>query len=551
MLGRAGYRNVDVLADPLLAIGRVLDSTPDLILLDLHMPGLDGLGLLRQLSQITMTGTYLPIIMLTADVDPSTRRQALSLGAEDFLTKPFDLGEVLLRCRILLEIRFLHAALEAHNQSLIGEVAEGGRELARQQDAYKAITSSLRALEPGADPMAGAQMFCGGLVALPDIDAAGLIAFGTERGAHAVAVAGCGAVGSLAGRALPQERAERLMGRARDGAWAEDMVPSRDGWEDTLRDAALRSAVLAPIEVDGELLGVLALASASEDSESFARLLPRVVDLAAVARVAVGPALRATRQRARSRDVIDRMIAEGAFRTVFQPIVDLDDRRILGYEALTRFDDGLPPDRRFAEAEAVGLGLALEEACLRAAVRAGEALPVSAWLSLNVSPEVVLHTGVLGEVVDSARRLIVLEVTEHRPIEDYAAVRSAISRFAGKVRLAIDDAGAGFASFRHIIELRPDYVKLDLGLVRSIEGDPMRQALVTGLRYFSTKTGCTLIAEGIETQAECAALQDLGVTFGQGYLLGRPASLGEARVDSLSAAPAWAGWPIAASIHDA
>ncbi|MDQ3493377.1 MAG: EAL domain-containing response regulator [Chloroflexota bacterium] len=525
LLARAGYRNVDALSDPLRAVEQVRDSAPDLVLLDLHMPVLDGLALLQELSQEPVAGGHLPIIVLTADVDPSARRQALALGADDFLTKPFDLAEVLLRCRNLLETRFLHLDLEAQNRRLTGEVEEGGRELARQHEAAADITASLRALEPGADPEAAAGMFCDRLVALADFDAVGLIAFGTDSSAHAVAAAGADSVASLANQALPRQRAEHMIERARDGAWAEDIGPSRNPWEASLCDAGLRSGIWAPLEIDGELLGILTVATASEDAASFQRLLPRVVDFAAIARVAVGPALCAVRQRARSRDAITRLIEEGNFSPVFQPIVDMADGRILGHEALTRFGDGIPPDRRFAEAERVGLGLALEEACLRAAIIAADALPASTWLSLNVSPEMVLSPTVLAEVLESARRLVVLEVTEHRQIEDYGRFRDALARFGGKVRLAIDDAGAGFASFRHIIELRPDYVKLDLQLIRSVQDDPIRQALVAGLRYFSTKTGCTLIAEGIETEGERAALQALGVTFGQGYLLGRPAAI--------------------------
>jgi EAL domain-containing protein (putative c-di-GMP-specific phosphodiesterase class I) len=89
----------------------------------------------------------------------------------------------------------------------------------------------------------------------------------------------------------------------------------------------------------------------------------------------------------------------------------------------------------------------------------------------------------------------------------------------------VDDAGAGYASFRHILELRPELVKLDVGLVRGVDTDPGRQALVAGIVYFAQKSGCRLVAEGIEQESERAILQELGVDFGQGYLLGRPAPL--------------------------
>ena len=82
--------------------------------------------------------------------------------------------------------------------------------------------------------------------------------------------------------------------------------------------------------------------------------------------------------------------------------------------------------------------------------------------------------------------------------------------------------GAGYASLRHILELRPTYAKLDISLVRGIDGDDLRQALAAGLQYFASKTGCRLIAEGVESRAEADVLSELGVTFGQGYLFGRP-----------------------------
>ena len=112
-------------------------------------------------------------------------------------------------------------------------------------------------------------------------------------------------------------------------------------------------------------------------------------------------------------------------------------------------------------------------------------------------------------------------MTEHAQISDYDAFRRAVRRL-GDVHLAVDDAGAGYASLRHILELGPRYAKLDISLVRGIDGDPQRQALAAGLAHFAARGGCQLIAEGVERQAEARALEDLGVEFGQGFLFGRP-----------------------------
>ena len=120
-------------------------------------------------------------------------------------------------------------------------------------------------------------------------------------------------------------------------------------------------------------------------------------------------------------------------------------------------------------------------------------------------------------------------ITEHPPIDDYAALRAALARLDPSVRVAVDDASSSYASLRHILALRPAYVKLDMGWVRDIDADPARQALVAGLVHFADEVGCQLIGEGIETEAERAILFQLGVPLGQGYLLGRPAPIRQDR----------------------
>jgi EAL domain-containing protein (putative c-di-GMP-specific phosphodiesterase class I) len=151
-------------------------------------------------------------------------------------------------------------------------------------------------------------------------------------------------------------------------------------------------------------------------------------------------------------------------------------------------------------------------------------MPAAVALSINLSADVLQHEPALEGLIASTERPIIIELTEHERIDDYRAVRAAIARLGPTVKLAIDDAGSGFASLRHIFALRPAYVKLDIEWVRGIERDPVRRALVSGLVFFGAETGCELIAEGVETQAELKALCELGIKLGQGYLLGRPAA---------------------------
>jgi EAL domain-containing protein (putative c-di-GMP-specific phosphodiesterase class I) len=236
------------------------------------------------------------------------------------------------------------------------------------------------------------------------------------------------------------------------------------------------------------------------------------------------------------RAALDHVIAVRAFHPVFQPIVELASGRTAGYEALTRFDSGQPPDRCFADAWAVGAGAELEFATLEAAVAAGQRLPDGRWLDLNLSPRLLADAERLRAALRQAGRPLILEVTEHEVIGDYGAVREAIRSLGNDIRLAVDDAGAGVANFGHIIELRPDFVKLDISLVRRVNAHLGRQAMVIGMRHFSRTAGCRLIAEGVETEEEATTLAALGVEYGQGYLFGHPEVVSRLRGETVGRA---------------
>ncbi len=228
----------------------------------------------------------------------------------------------------------------------------------------------------------------------------------------------------------------------------------------------------------------------------------------------------------RRRDELEQVIEDGAFRTVFQPMIALYKSEVVGYEALTRFDDGTRPDHRFNDAATLGVGAELELATIAAAVAAARSLPTGRFLSINLSPDLLLaHQEELEQVIGELHRdhPVVLELTEHDVIHDYDAIRESLARFSPTVQLSVDDAGAGFSTLRHVVMLEPEYVKLDRSWVTDIHIDPTRQALVAGLSYFARTTGCELVAEGIEVEREREKLAELDVSLGQGYLLGRPA----------------------------
>ena len=215
-------------------------------------------------------------------------------------------------------------------------------------------------------------------------------------------------------------------------------------------------------------------------------------------------------------------------RVVFQPIVDLVSGRTLGFEALARFPAEPPrtPDRWFAEASLVGRGVELELAAIRAAVASVDGLPPPAFLSLNASPDALSADGLSAALADVPPGRIVLELTEHAIIEDYHVVQSSITRLRSQgFRLAVDDAGAGYASLRHILKIRPEFVKLDISITRGVSDDPVHQAITDALNRFCVDVGAVLIAEGIESAQEVEALRRYGVQAGQGYYLARPAPL--------------------------
>ena len=222
-------------------------------------------------------------------------------------------------------------------------------------------------------------------------------------------------------------------------------------------------------------------------------------------------------------------IANRSLETHFQPIVDLRSGDAIGAEALSRFvrEPIRPPNVWFAEAATLGLGVELELTALDMALGQLNRLPTGLYLSLNASAETIMSAEFRAVLTSASAERIVLELTEHAPVTDYLALARRIDELRSHgVRLAVDDAGSGFSSFSHVLNLKPDIIKLDTDLTRGIDKDPARQALGRALLTFGLEAyRTTIVAEGIETKEELATLRALGCPSGQGYLLGRPRRL--------------------------
>jgi EAL domain-containing protein (putative c-di-GMP-specific phosphodiesterase class I)/GGDEF domain-containing protein len=233
----------------------------------------------------------------------------------------------------------------------------------------------------------------------------------------------------------------------------------------------------------------------------------------------------------RLRDIIDREDVS----TLVHPVFDLESMDVIGYEALSRGPEGSEferPDKLFAVAYDADLVLRLERLCRKRALQAAAGMKEDRLLFVNVEPEAIADPQ-LRDIVTSSlleesalpSSRVVLEITERAAITDFGAFRATLEyvRALG-FTVAVDDAGAGYGSLQCMAEVRPEWLKIDLSLVRGVDSDDIRATLVESLVTLAERVGARLIAEGIETAEELEALRRLGVKYGQGFLLALPSA---------------------------
>jgi EAL domain-containing protein (putative c-di-GMP-specific phosphodiesterase class I)/DNA-binding response OmpR family regulator len=483
------------------------------VVCDVSMPGMSGIEVVQKLRRRSEAST-LPVILMTGSGDEHGVVAGLEAGATDFLVKPVRLDELVARVRAHLRTQTAwtnllqdELALRSGVVAALGSLTVSGV----PEETAEAVVSEISRRTDSAFVSVAQLSDHGRMQELATFNRRD----GIRRG----------------GETFSPDRAGYLLSRARGGPWVDAVTPVGPGEATAaLRNADLELVAAAPIFSGDELVGLLSIGGSADASRSArdrsARLLSAAIDyasvLSAIAGSSIAGRLEASAQRAR----LESILGGREFHPVFQPIVVVETLDVVGFEALTRFDDGMRPDLRFGEASRAGLGAEFELAAIEVAVEQLDNLPPG-FFSLNISPSSVIDRAddVREALLASAHRTTVVELTEHVMIEDYDELRAALGSLGSHVEVSVDDAGAGFASMRHILELRPTFAKLDMSLVRGIDEDDLRQALAAGLNYFALRTGCQLIAEGVETQAEADTLQRLGIDYGQGYLYGRPQRL--------------------------
>ncbi|MBB2923606.1 EAL domain-containing protein [Cellulomonas cellasea] len=301
-------------------------------------------------------------------------------------------------------------------------------------------------------------------------------------------------------------------------------------WLDVTLALHIGSYLGVPLHApDGTPNGMLCMISSGvapqldEHALTTARLVAQVIDDLHHRALGEGAA---RRERAALHAHVATLCAGDGRHAVYQPIVELRTGVAVAAEALTRFEaSDRAPAGWFAAAHSVGLGRELEVAAARCALdalRTPGQVPPGCAIAVNLSPDLVVDA--LDELLDGVDvSRVLLELTEYAPVVDYDRLRGALDphRAAG-LRIAVDDTGAGYASLSHVLLLRPDVVKVDMQLVRGVDTDPVRQALVGALVRFCAVAGALVVAEGVETEEELVSLLDLGVDLGQGFFLEKP-----------------------------
>jgi len=239
------------------------------------------------------------------------------------------------------------------------------------------------------------------------------------------------------------------------------------------------------------------------------------------------------KRQMRNKEKLQELIIKQDIRTVFQPIVDLTKNQVMGYEALSRGPEGTEyeaPLVLFDAAQEAELIFELDRLCRNNALQQAKGINPKHKLFLNCMLSAVLdplfkgtYLEALLEDIQLKPMNIVLEVTEREAIEDYELFRKAVKYYSSfGFSIAMDDTGSGYSSLESLVELKPHFIKLDISIVRDLDKNLLKKELVKAIGGLASQMNSTIIAEGIETEAELLTLREIGVNVGQGYLFAKP-----------------------------
>jgi len=298
------------------------------------------------------------------------------------------------------------------------------------------------------------------------------------------------------------------------------------------RAASIGSHLSVPIRLpDGRPYGMFCCIGFRPDPSLNERDLQTLRAFAEIASFEINRELETEQAVSAKRARIEAAIDRDEMSIVFQPIWDVEAMRPVGFECLSRFSAKpyRSPDQWFHEAAEVDLGATLEIEAIRRALATVGRFPAEIYLGVNASPGAILNNGFSDVFQGAPLNQLIIEITEHATVENYEELLAVLGPLRERgLRLAVDDAGAGYSSLRHILNMQPDFIKLDIGLTQNIDLDPARRALARALVGFAADTGSRIIAEGVERRTELEALRSIGVKKVQGYLLGRPMTLDRA-----------------------
>jgi diguanylate cyclase (GGDEF)-like protein len=530
----AGYRHCIGINDATVALQKVRELNPALVLLDLVMPGVSGFEILQALRQDEKL-RYTPVIVLTAASDPDTKLKALSIGATEFLAKPVDPSELVLRVRNSLVLKVYQDRL-ANSDPVTG------------LPNRRVVMERLR-----------------GILAQAPADSSkvGLLHLRLDRLQQLQAT-----LGQSAGDELLRAAALRMRGRTRsdeDGVRAgtpnTSLLCRLDGDEflvllPNLRDPEvcvgvarrLLQCLAEPFRVGNDRISVspsVGIALAPDDAQTPEDLLAIAATAAALA-CASGRNTYRFGSRQRNQAAMERLKLEAALhhaverrelRLVYQPKYDPLKRRVVGVEALMRWHQTemgqVFPDRFIPIAEETGLIVSLGEWALQEACAQGERWMQQGLeplkIAVNVSAQQLasgqLPTQVAGLLERHPRMhgALVLELTEGVLIDASSEVNAQLQQFRDQgVQLSIDDFGTGYSSMNYLRQFRLDEIKIDRSFVKDLPDRQSDLSIVRAMTMLGHSLGMRVVAEGVETREQLACLAQIRVDQIQGYLIGKP-----------------------------